>query len=494
MSGDICLELDATIWRKRSETDRIMRMCLLRWTKSIVLLGLILLVLTGAFAEATSKIVGKVTDYVTNEGLPGANVILVGTKMGAVTDLDGSYVIINIPVGTYAIKVSLLGYQTATVTGVQSIQSKPTRQDVELASPGVTRKDAVTLVDEEPPQIESSQLKATIITPHMEQEIIPGKNVLYCSTMQLAWNALEEEVIKEKIRLEGDPPVAKALNKRLSTKKDLSEDCYVAMAGRLTEDFLQRLNKILKEKFGDQAPPEVREPISTGPPQILAYAYLFRSLQFNKSFESLTDPIQFYSGVNPDRVSGFGIPAYSNEDKYRDMGKQVKILRYYDRDHFIIQLLSKSEKDEIVLAKIKPSKILLETIDDIVGVASVGYSVSPNLKENESLRIPILDFNVKHSFQELEGKRLTNKSWEEWRLGKAIQWIRFRLNEKGLILKSQSMQDIVATTEGPTPMRSFIFDKPYLIYLKQKGARYPYFAMWVGNTELMVKKWAYRSK
>jgi len=470
---------------KKNQGER--KMSSFHGSKYLVLIGLILLATSGALAKPTGKIVGKVSDAKTGKGLPGVNVELVGTKMGYVTEVDGSFVFQDLPAGTYTIEVSSLGYQTATVTGVKCIQDKTTRQDIELTLPGATRKNVVSLVDEELPQIESSQLKATIITPHMERELEPGENVIYCSTMQIAWNALEEEVIKEKIRLEGDPPVAKALNKRLSTKKDLSEDCYVAMAERLTEDFLQRLNKILKEKFGDQAPPEVREPISKELPQILAYAYLFKSLQFNKSFESLTDPIQFYSGVKPDRVSGFGIPAYSNEDKYRDMGKQVKILRYYDRDHFIIQLISKSEKDEIVLAKIKPSKTLLETIDDIVGVASEGYSVSPNLKENESLKIPILDFNVKHSFLELEGGRLTNKSWEKWRLGKAIQWIRFRLNEKGVILKSRAMQDMVAATAGPTPMRSFIFDKPYLIYLKQKGAKHPYFAMWVGNTELMVK-------
>ncbi|MHB1456242.1 MAG: hypothetical protein ACYC0V_04940 [Armatimonadota bacterium] len=30
------------------------------------------------------------------------------------------------------------------------------------------------------------------------------------------------------------------------------------------------------------------------------------------------------------------------------------------------------------------------------------------------------------------------------------------------------------------------FNKPYLVFLQRKEARNPYFALWVGNTELLV--------
>ena len=43
--------------------------------------------------------------------LPGANVFLVGTSMGAVTDSLGNYKIDNIPVGKYVLRANYIGYQ-----------------------------------------------------------------------------------------------------------------------------------------------------------------------------------------------------------------------------------------------------------------------------------------------------------------------------------------------------------------------------------------------
>ena len=62
--------------------------------------------------------------------------------------------------------------------------------------------------------------------------------------------------------------------------------------------------------------------------------------------------------------------------------------------------------------------------------------------------------------------------------------IRFKLNEKGSILKSEArLKDKL----GRRPL-AIIFNKPFLIYLKQKDAQYPYFAMWVDNSELLMKE------
>ncbi len=54
----------------------------------------------------TSKISGKITDKSNNQPLIGANVILVGTSLGASSDMEGNYLIPNVNSGSYTLKVS----------------------------------------------------------------------------------------------------------------------------------------------------------------------------------------------------------------------------------------------------------------------------------------------------------------------------------------------------------------------------------------------------
>ena len=57
---------------------------------------------------------GNVSDKSTNEIIIGANVFIVGTNMGAATDIDGNFKISNVPYGTYSIRVSSIGFSTIT--------------------------------------------------------------------------------------------------------------------------------------------------------------------------------------------------------------------------------------------------------------------------------------------------------------------------------------------------------------------------------------------
>lgn len=82
---------------------------------------LIFLVLSTAFlhAQTTGKIAGNVADANSGNPLPGANVFIQGTHLGAATDQNGDFFIINIPPGTYTIIVRMMGYANYEVTNLR---------------------------------------------------------------------------------------------------------------------------------------------------------------------------------------------------------------------------------------------------------------------------------------------------------------------------------------------------------------------------------------
>ena len=79
---------------------------------------IVFFILQTLHAGTTGKISGKVLDK-NNEPLIGCNIIIRGTSLGAATNLEGEYFIINVPPGSYDISASMIGYGTVTIEGTQ---------------------------------------------------------------------------------------------------------------------------------------------------------------------------------------------------------------------------------------------------------------------------------------------------------------------------------------------------------------------------------------
>ncbi|MEH6657809.1 TonB-dependent receptor [Leeuwenhoekiella marinoflava] len=83
------------------------------------ILGLLMFMLSAVAFGQTGTIEGVLSDKeMNNEPLPFANVIIKGTTKGATTDFDGKYIIENVPVGTYQVEFSFVGYEPVTVPDV----------------------------------------------------------------------------------------------------------------------------------------------------------------------------------------------------------------------------------------------------------------------------------------------------------------------------------------------------------------------------------------
>ena len=111
---------------------------------SKIFIVLFIFVVSSAFAQSTGKIVGKVTDGETNDPLPGTNVILVDTHLGAATDIQGDFYIINVPPGTYNLEFRMMGYGPVRKEGIRVSVNRTVDIDVEL-NPTVIEGQVITV-------------------------------------------------------------------------------------------------------------------------------------------------------------------------------------------------------------------------------------------------------------------------------------------------------------------------------------------------------------
>jgi iron complex outermembrane receptor protein len=97
-------------------------------------LVIFLLLTCQLFAQDNGTINGHIKDESTGDALIRVNVIITGTTIGAATDLDGNYTIANVPVGTYSLVFSLIGYQSITMDDIVVIANQSVQLDVELSA------------------------------------------------------------------------------------------------------------------------------------------------------------------------------------------------------------------------------------------------------------------------------------------------------------------------------------------------------------------------
>ena len=98
------------------------------------------------YAGTTGKIVGTVTDNGNGEPLIGVNVILEGTTLGATTDLDGSYLILNVPPGSYTVIFQYLGYRDVRIAPVNVSVDFTTRLSTKMEEASVELGETVEVV------------------------------------------------------------------------------------------------------------------------------------------------------------------------------------------------------------------------------------------------------------------------------------------------------------------------------------------------------------
>jgi len=94
-------------------------------------------------AQTTGKISGKVVDE-NDQPMIGTNIILMGQGMGAATDMNGDYFIINVPPGNYNIQASMIGYDPMIMQDVRVSVNRTSYVNFRMKQ-GMLQGDAVVV-------------------------------------------------------------------------------------------------------------------------------------------------------------------------------------------------------------------------------------------------------------------------------------------------------------------------------------------------------------
>ncbi len=135
------------------------------------ILLLVMLVPFIVYSGTTGKLAGTIKDAQTGEPLVGANVIIEGTNFGAATNINGEYVILNIPPGKYNVRYSFIGYETTIMQDVAIIVDQTTTMQVQLNPQTITVDEIV--VTARTPLIQKDLTSSISVMTREEIESLP---------------------------------------------------------------------------------------------------------------------------------------------------------------------------------------------------------------------------------------------------------------------------------------------------------------------------------
>ena len=136
-----------------------------RWLN---ILSIIVLVSQFSFAGTTGKLAGRVTAKESGEPLIGANVMIEGSVLGAATDLEGNFYILQIPPGTYSIRFSMIGYQSLVINDVRMMVDLTTTANGALSESAVGLEEVVVQAERAMIQTDVTYSQANISSEEVD--------------------------------------------------------------------------------------------------------------------------------------------------------------------------------------------------------------------------------------------------------------------------------------------------------------------------------------
>jgi len=320
------------------------------------------------------------------------------------------------------------------------------------------------------------------VVPTMRDTITADSS--WCGTFQLIWNDLKNDVVKKDIEFNPQLEVVKNLNKEEFDDSMLSEEYYYKIYGAKSLELKKQIEDGIKKKFNqtsdiledfDWSEDALDDPNNPYIRRYFFYTMLYRKFEFLQEFDKLENGV---FGKNYKDVNYFGI----DKNTKNSVGNQIEVLYYNSKDDFAILINTKTD-DEVIFCKSPRGNNFNEIYDNMNSEANK-YKGSKTFKNVDEFKAPNLTFNEKKEYTDLEGKpfKTADPIYDTGEIVKALQTVKFSLDEKGGEIKSEAGMDVVfkatsiAEPKKEDEPRYFYVDDTFAIFLREKGKSKPYFA------------------
>lgn len=277
---------------------------------------------------------------------------------------------------------------------------------------------------------ELKETKGVEVVPTLSDKV--SADTSWCPTFQLIWNDFKNDIVKEDIKFDEKSDILDNLNKEDFTTKDISDNYYYKIYGRKNLELKNKIETAIKEKFNQTSDildqfDWSNDALDSGEDVIdryFLYSMLYRKFEFNKKFDTFNDKFK-----EIENVKYFGI--IKDNDEIRD---QIKVYYYNDENDFAIKLITKNN-DEVIVIKNPKGETFEEIYNNIKGKETTDFN------SDDNFMMPKIDFNVLREYNELENREIETIDGI-YTIEKAIQSIKFSLDEKGGKVKSEAGMDV----------------------------------------------------
>ncbi|QJE98314.1 hypothetical protein [Luteolibacter luteus] len=329
---------------------------------------------------------------------------------------------------------------------------------------------------------------------HPEEKFPADKTIVWTPLFQAAWDRMNADLGGRPIKVEPPNPLMNLLDSfEWNAESIMPKDRWKVWSGQANKEFLDQANNEAAAMLGEAQGPFSPGAVSENPQARLVLALLDRKLTFTKALHrSASAPLVFKDRSGKETkvqffgTRGDGSAAFSDSVHvlYKDEASQAVRLLADGGESVVLYMPRNDESFAFASGKVK---VWFE--DGFRG--EYGSANDRSLHGKDDLRIPYLTLSNQVDFQPLlDGGRTYKEGEPPWVITRAFQQVDFEMTEKGAKVRAKVELggEPFGDPGAPPPMvpRSFIFDKPFFVFLWCDGAQWPYFGAWLGDASSML--------